>query len=141
MAINLYLARKHGGALAAQNLAEEAEVLKWSFWAITELERDALTVLMHRLAMPAEQRKPELAAQAEGALRKPLAVLNAHLESKDFMLDNRFTVVDINLACIINWVRPAKDLLGSYPHITRWLAACLAREAYVRLQAMGRAEA
>ena len=35
MAINLYPARKFGGPLAPANLREEAEVLRWTFWAVT----------------------------------------------------------------------------------------------------------
>ena len=32
-AITLYLARKYGGDLASQNAEEEANILRWSFWA------------------------------------------------------------------------------------------------------------
>jgi glutathione S-transferase len=140
LAINLYLARKYGGPLSALTLAEEAQLLKWSFWAVTELEKDALTVLMHRLAMPAEQRKPELAAQAEGALRKPFAILNAHLAKHPYLLGERFTVADINVASICAWARPAKALLASHPMVASWLAQCLERAAYQRVQGFAKAE-
>ncbi|MFZ9322324.1 MAG: glutathione S-transferase family protein, partial [Hylemonella sp.] len=78
MACVLYLTRLHGQAngqgLVPTGAPEEAEALRWSFWAVTEMEKDALTVLMHRLAMPAEQRKPELAEAAEKRLATPLRV-------------------------------------------------------------------
>jgi glutathione S-transferase len=141
LAINLYLARKFGGPLSALTLAEEAQLLKWSFWAVTELEKDALTVLMHRMAMPAEQRKPELADQAEGSLRKPLGILNTHLTKNAFVLGNRFTVADINLATICGWVRPAKALLAVNPQVAAWLALCLEREAYKKVQSFAKNEA
>jgi glutathione S-transferase len=144
LAINLYLARKYAGPLSAQTLAEEAQLLKWSFWAVTELEKDALTVLMHRLAMPAQQRKPELAAQAEGALRKPFGVLNAHLASvpheQPYLLGDRFTVADINVAAICNWARPAQALLAANPCVSDWLTRCLARAAYIRVQGFAKLE-
>ncbi|MGD9884218.1 MAG: glutathione S-transferase family protein, partial [Reyranella sp.] len=38
LAINLYLARKHGGPLAPANLAEDGEMTMWALWAATELE-------------------------------------------------------------------------------------------------------
>ena len=38
VAINLYLARKHGGALAPANLAEEGQVTMWSIWAVAGVE-------------------------------------------------------------------------------------------------------
>ena len=43
------------------------------------VEADALTVLMHRVAMPAEQRKADLADAAEKRLALPLGVLERHL--------------------------------------------------------------
>ncbi|MDY0106651.1 MAG: glutathione S-transferase N-terminal domain-containing protein, partial [Giesbergeria sp.] len=65
MACTLYVARHHGKGdgsdLAPATPREDAEALRWSFWAVTEVEKDALTVLMHRVAMPAGERKPELA--------------------------------------------------------------------------------
>ncbi len=140
LAINLYLARKYGGALAPANLKEEGECLKWSFWAMTEIEKDALSVLMHRLAMPAEQRKAELADQSEGSLRKPLAVLDAHLIGKSFMMGDRFTVLDINLASICSWLRAGKTTLSEHPNLARWLTVCLARPAFTKVQAFAKAE-
>src|SRR5262252_718573 len=38
LAINLYLAKKHGGPLAPANVAEDGEMAMWSLWAATELE-------------------------------------------------------------------------------------------------------
>ena len=89
MACALYIARVHGQAngqsIAPASPREEAEALRWSFWAVTELEKDALTVLMHRMAMPQEQRKPELAEQAENRLKVPLAVLESHLLAQNVL--------------------------------------------------------
>ena len=38
MAINLYLAKKHGGPLAPRDMHEDAKITQWSFWAVTELK-------------------------------------------------------------------------------------------------------
>jgi glutathione S-transferase len=140
LAINLYLARKYGGPLSALTLAEEAQLLKWSFWAVTELEKDSLTILMHGLVMPAEMRKPELFKQAEGSLRKPLAVLDAQLAKASYVLGERFTVADVNLAAIISWVRPAPELLKTNPYVTAWLSKCLDRAAYKKVQGFAKLE-
>ena len=104
MACALYLARVHGRpdgqSIAPANPREEAEALRWAFWTVTELEADALTVLMHRMAMPAEQRKPELADKAEQRLKVPLAVLEGHLQAQQgqgqaHLAAQRFTVADV----------------------------------------------
>jgi len=139
MACALYIARVHGQpdgqSITPASAREEAEALRWSFWAVTELEKDALTVLMHRMAMPADQRKPELADQAESRLRVALAVLEGHLQAQSgrgeaFLTANRFTVADLCVASVANWIRPAAGLLAQYPVAGAWLHACLARDAH-----------
>jgi glutathione S-transferase len=145
MACALYIARVHGQSdgqsITPANAREEAEALRWSFWTVTELEKDALTVLMHRMAMPADQRKPELAEQAENRLKVPLAVLEAHLQAQHaqgqaHLAANRFTVADVCVASVTNWIRPAPGLLAQFPAVSGWLHACMEREAQKRVRAM-----
>jgi len=138
MACALYIARVHGQAdgqsITPATPREEAEALRWSFWTVSELEKDALTVLMHRMAMPADQRKPELADQAESRLKVPLAVLEQHLQAQHakgeaHLAANRFTVADVCVASVVGWVRPAPALLAQYPVLAAWLKACVDRPA------------
>jgi len=141
MACALYIARVHGQAdgqsISPANAREEAEALRWSFWTVTELEKDALTVLMHRMAMPADQRKPELAEQAENRLKVPLAVLEAHLQGQHahgqaHLAADRFTVADVCVASVANWIRPAPGLLVQYPSVWTWFKACVERPAFMK---------
>jgi glutathione S-transferase len=145
MACALYIARVHGKAdgqtLAPATPREEAEALRWSFWTVSELEADALTVLMHRMAMPEDQRKPELADKAESRLKVPLAVLEKHLQAQHtkgeaYLAANRFTVADVCVASVASWVRPAAALLAQYPAVSSWLKVCLDRPAQAQARAM-----
>lgn len=138
MACALYIARVHGQpdgrSITPASAREEAEALRWSFWTMTELEKDALTVLMHRVAMPADQRKPDLADQAESRLKVPLAVLDSHLQAQNakgesYLAANRFTVADLCVASVANWIAPAAGLLAFYPVVSDWLHACVERPA------------
>jgi glutathione S-transferase len=144
MACTLYLARKfasHAGLnFGAQTLAEEAQLLRWTFWTVTEVEKDALTVLMHRMVMPADRRDAQLAEQAEKRLLVPLRVLNAHLEQQAYVAADRFTVADINVASVVTWVRPTPALLEAVPAVNNWLANCLARPAQKRVREMASAD-
>ena len=84
LAINLYLAKKHGGPLAPKDLAEEGKALAWSMWALTELE-DNIVMLVQSVLMPPE-RKPDAARveKAKTAVNAPLRVLDGALaESQD----------------------------------------------------------
>lgn len=147
MACALYLARHHGVAdgngLAPTTPREDADALRWSFWAVTELEKDALTVLMHRVAMPPAQRKPELAEVAEKRLRPVLAVLEQHLQRQQergqaHIAADRFTVADLCVASVLGWVRTARALLAQFPVTNAWLEGCLQRPAHAELRALAR---
>lgn len=141
MACALYLAGRFQGEgaepLAAVNHAEQAEILRWSFWAVTECETDALTFLMHRVAMPQEKRKPELAVQAAHRLLPALRVLEQHLQDRDHIAGERFTVADICVASVLAWVQRA-EAMPQYPRLAGWLERCLARPAQIQVRAMAR---
>lgn len=143
MACALYIARHHGRPdgvnLVPATPREDAEALRWSFWTVTEVEKDALTVLMHRLVMPAEQRKPELADTAEQRLKVPLRVLERHLaqqqtRGESHLAADRFTVADLCVASVLLWIRAARELMAEFPLSSTWLHKCLTRPAYESLR-------
>lgn len=139
MAINLYLARRFGGPLAAADPAEEAGLLRWSFWVMTECEKDALTILFHRFMMPADQRRPALADGAEKALARPYDVLESALEGREYLVGDRFTVADLNVASVLSWAAGAPQLGASHPAVRDWLKRCLGRPAQKKVREMARA--
>ena len=145
MACALYLARHHGApdgqSLSPATPREDAEALRWSFWAVTECEADALTVLMHRVAMPAERRKPGLADAAEKRLASPLHVLERHLAAQQaagcgHLAAERFTVADLCVASVLNWARPARALMDAHPLTRDWVQRCTGRPAHAAAKAM-----
>lgn len=146
MACALYLARVHGRpdgqGIAPASAREEAEALRWSFWGVNEVERDAITVLAHLHAMPEERRKPELALAAERRLAVPLRVLERHLQrqreaGQDWLAAARFTIADLCVASVLNWARASRALMGAHPVMHEWLRRCLARPAYLRVRENG----
>lgn len=143
MACALYLARVHGRAdgrsITPASAREEAEALRWSFWVVNEVERDALTVLMHLQAMPAERRKPELALAAERRLAVPLRVLEQHLQQQraarqEWLAAERFTIADLCVASVLNWARASRPLMGAHPLTHEWVRRCVDRPAYRALR-------
>src|SRR5262245_35299536 len=52
LAINLYLAKKHGGPLAPASPAQDGAMTMWALWAATEVEPHALNILYHRASYP-----------------------------------------------------------------------------------------
>lgn len=124
--------------LAAQSHAEQAEILRWSFWVVTECEKDALTFLMHRVLMPTERRKPQLADEAQRRLLGPLRVLEQHLQTRSHLAGDRFTVADICVASVMAWLQDATDLMAQCPRVEGWLRRCVARPAFLEVRLMAK---
>jgi glutathione S-transferase len=129
-AINLYLAKKHGGPLAPANLAEDAQMTMWALWAANEMESNALAVLNHRVGYKPEQRDAKVAQAAIDVLRAPFAVLDKALAGTSHIVGGRFTVADINTAEVVRYAMAAPELFEAAPNVKAWLAACHARPAF-----------
>jgi glutathione S-transferase len=129
MAINLYLAKKYGGDLAPKNAAEEAHANQWSFWVMTEVEKPLLNAWFARIGMMGMTKDEALAMKYFEELRRPLDVLNAHLAKHEYILGNRFTVADLNVACVLNWASAGRFSLADWPQVEAWLGKCAARPA------------
>jgi glutathione S-transferase len=132
LAINLYLAKKHGGALAPANLAEDGLMTMWSLWAANELETNALKVMTNRAG---KLRDEKLALEAVDALRAPFAVLDQTLADSGFLVGGRFTVADINVAEVVRYAMAAPELFEAAPRVKKWLETCHARPAFKAMMA------
>lgn len=130
LAINLYLARKYGGALGPADVAEEGRMAMWTLWAATALEPHTIQILYHMAARPPEERDPVVAAAALEALRAPFALLDSALAATGHPVGGRFTVADVNLAEVVRYAMPARTLFDASPRVADWLAACHARPAF-----------
>jgi glutathione S-transferase len=132
-AINLYLAKKYGAAqhspLAPRSLEEEALMTQWSLWVVNEIENLQVVILQHRMLLPEEKRDPARADEAWEKLQKPLAVLDATLTDRDYLIGNRFTVADLNVAIVMSTFSRLDLELTRFPNLRAWLDTCLGRPA------------
>jgi glutathione S-transferase len=141
LAINLYLAKKHGGDLAPRDLREDGLMTMWALWAVTECEPHTLQILYHRVAKPEAERDPTIVENAIATLRRPFGVLEAALrEGAGHVVGGRFTVADVNLAEIFRYAQPAPELFADFPAVRAWLEACQARPAFKEMMAERNAE-
>jgi glutathione S-transferase len=129
LAINLYLAKKAGGPLAAASLQEEALFMQWSLWVINEVERHLITILEHRMILPEGERDAALADAAWEKLQKPLGVLEQTLSSRDYLVGNRFTAADLNVSIAMSLIPRLSLDITRYPNTRAWLDTCLGRPA------------
>jgi glutathione S-transferase len=127
MAINLYLARKHGGPLAPAGLHEEALATQWSFWVTTEVEKPLLFASANRALFASRERDEEQALMAIGKLDRPFKVLDAHLAERRWLLGERFTVADLNVATVMDLAPQCGIPLDAWPRLQAWHRRCLER--------------
>jgi glutathione S-transferase len=121
LAINLYLAKKHGGPLAPANVGEDGLMSMWSLWAATEVEPHSLSIAQNGQT-----------GDAIDALRGPFRVLQEALSS-GFLVGDRFTVADINVAEVVRYADGATQLFTEAPRVKAWFEACRARPAYRKM--------
>jgi glutathione S-transferase len=131
LAINLYLAKKYGGPIGPQSLEEDALMTQWSLWAATEIEKPLLLASAIRyLFEPSAPGGEELEISMR-KLSRPWGVLDGHLRQRRFMLGDRFTVADLNIASVMHLVPIAGIDISAWPAMQRWLVACLDRPAAI----------
>ncbi len=141
LAINLYIAKKFGGPLAPATLQEDAMMTMWTLWAMTACEPHTIQILYNRLAKPEAERDYALAAASVAAVERPFDVLESHLATHNgFVVGDRFTVADINLAEVFRYAQPAQELFAPRPHLSKWIALCQARPGFKAMIAARNAE-
>ncbi|HEX8446725.1 MAG TPA: glutathione S-transferase family protein [Sphingomonas sp.] len=129
LAINLYLSRRHGGALAAAGLVEESQAVQWSLWVANEVDVPLLLAAMnHHLFVP-EERDPAEAEMALTKLARPFGVLDGLLRDRPYLLGDRFTVADVNVAGVMTLIPICGIPTAPFPHMTAWLHRCHERPA------------
>jgi glutathione S-transferase len=134
MAINLYLARKHGRGLWPATIEGEGLAFQWSFFAVTEIDPAINEWARHAIVLPEAERDPKVAAAALDKLQPPLAVVDAALARRPWLAGDAFTVADLNLSAAMFRARRMDH--AARPNLARWLGDCFARPAARRAWAM-----
>lgn len=131
LAINLYLAKKAGGALAAKDAREEALMVQWALYGATALESPALEIsFAYAKGEDRSEAGQAVIASACAQLARPMAALETHLSAHSHMVGGRFTVADINMAEVVRYAQPHAPLMERFGRVKSWLEHCQARPAF-----------
>ncbi|WP_149589445.1 glutathione S-transferase family protein [Tabrizicola flagellatus] len=141
LSITNHIARTRGGMLGPQTPAEAALIDQWTLLAVTAIEAPALEILNVQGA--GGDKTPEgqgtIAINAE-KLRRPLKRLESHLSAHPYLVGDRFTVADLNLAECLRYAQGHPTLLGEFPAVKAWLETCQSRPAFKKMWAARMAE-
>jgi glutathione S-transferase len=130
MAINLYLAKKYGRHLWPKGEQEQAKVLQWSFFAITEVDPPLIQLMIERTFRKEGERNAENEKKNAESIKRPLAALEVQLAKQPWLVGSSFTVADLNVASVLTMAAGAQEDLADYPHVQAWLKRCQDRPAY-----------
>jgi len=116
-AIVLYLAEKFPGrGLLPMDLEPRAQVYRWVFFAMTELESALWRMTRHTFLYPPEKRSAAEIALAAEDFRTMATVLDRHLIGRSFIVGDSFTAADCVAAYIVDWAAE-KNLLDELPEL------------------------
>ena len=132
MAINLYLAKRYGGALYPSSAMDEAHTWQWSVWGISEIEPLQMQIVIQKLFTPEDKRDANVVERATKGLQRPLKVLNAALDGREWLVGNAFSVADLNVASVIYLMKAIRFDYSEHANVQRWADACYARPALAR---------
>jgi len=124
-AILLYLARK-SGKLMPHDLAGEAQVLRWSFTALTTIELPLLALWFVNLS-GGKDSKPSEALHGWAEMR--LKQLDGWLANRKFIATEDFTVADILMTHVLD-AGTRREMLQPYPNLLAYRARCTERPAW-----------
>jgi len=133
MAINLYLAKKHG-KLYPTNPRDEALTLQWSFWETDRLDRQLVNYSNHSTGLPEAERKPAIAEANWAEIVPAMDVLEAALSKSQWLAGDAFSVADLNVAGAL--YRGLFLDLTRWPSVASWLGRCWDRPAAKEVRAM-----
>ena len=134
MAINFYLAKKHGSALYPADPKNEALALQWSLWETDRLDRQLVNYVRHSKELPEAERKADVAAAMWKEVTESLDVLETALTKSQWLAGPAFSVGDLNVAGAL--YRGLFLDLAKWPHVQDWLNRCWERPAAKRARAM-----
>ncbi len=127
VAIVLYLAEKYADkGLLPAGLEERAQVNRWLLFAATELEQPLWRISRHTALYPEEQRLPGDVILAGREFKDMAAVLEKHMQGRQFVAGDSVTVADLVMAYTLDWGNEVK-LLGDCPQLVAYMQRMYAR--------------
>jgi glutathione S-transferase len=128
-AIILYLAEKYPEkGLMPADLKQRARVYRWMMFAVTELEQPLWRITRHTMLYPEDKRLPQDVALARQEFVTMAAILDRHLEGRQFIVGDGITIADCVTAYLIDWANE-QHLIDDYPQLRSYLERMYARPA------------
>lgn len=133
-AIVIYLGEKYGverGLWPEVGSAEHMVALTWTAWAAVTFGRTVHLIFVNsdERSDPAGRNKHQL-ANAKEQMARLMNIMNGHLDGRQYITGDRFTLVDCYAGALLGWSARMFGIdLASMPHLGGWVARCFDRDA------------
>jgi len=126
-AIVMYLAEKYADkGLMPASLQDRAQAYRWSFFAVTELEQPLWRIARHSFVYPEAKRLPADIALAREEFLEMAAVLDQHMEGREFIVGERISIADCVTAYVLDWGNE-NGLVAGFANLAAYLERMYAR--------------
>jgi len=133
-AIMLYLAaKKPESGLVPRDEQARANALRWQFWDAAHFSPPLGTLTFEKLIKPmlglGEPRRDKI-EEAFTSLRRFGAVLDEHLEGKEYLVDNALTLADLTIASSLMYAQQTDAPLADFANLQAWFSRISAMTAW-----------
>jgi glutathione S-transferase len=133
-AIVRYLARQHGtGTLLPVDAQAAADADRWMDWAATTVWPPTRTVFWGLVRTPPEKRNMAEIDAAVGKLGETLAMLDAHLADRPWVIGDDFSMGDIPVGCMVQRWFNVSAKRPPLPHLEAFYKRLQARPAFKQI--------
>ncbi|WP_299871319.1 glutathione S-transferase family protein [uncultured Sulfitobacter sp.] len=115
-----YVAEK-SGRFGGKNAEERREILRWVLWDNHKLSSMAGVTRFLMNFLPADKRPAEVIGFNQGRLKAAYAVLNDHLEGRDWIVGDGITNADLSCCGYLYYPEPFGFDRTDWPNIDAWL--------------------
>lgn len=132
-AIVQYLADKFPAARLAPPVGTPARgtYYQWVHYAMSTIETPTVAIFVHTVQRPEATRIPQLVDESRQQLAKALAVVDAALAGKPYLLGAEFSAADVMVGSTLWWCR-AMGLVGDRPNVNDYVERLGQRPAMQR---------
>lgn len=104
LAIVVYLAEKYPQkGFLPTDLKQRTQLNRWMLFVVTELEQPLWRIARNSFIYPEQQRQPTDIEIAKREFRKMAAVLEKHMQGREFLIGDRVSVGDFLTAYTLDW--------------------------------------
>ncbi len=109
------------GKLGGATKEEQREILRWQFWDNHKLSSQAGMTRFLMNFLPEDKRPQPVIDFMVNRLRAAYAVLNGHLQGRDWIVGRNVTIADLSCCSYLYYPEPFGFDRQDWPEIDRWM--------------------